>query len=127
MVCATRFKFFQGSRLLGTECAYCGQVDSFAHLLSCVNIGPPPAEPDALVEYLAELADRAYNVNPGHPRPIKEGGGIELELNPSDDDGSDEDGAGWLEVEDDTHEPFDVERFVADLPTELSPSVELFQ
>ena len=84
IVCATRFKFFQGDSLLHTECGYCGQIDSFSHLISCVNIGEPPQGSADLVGYLAELADRAYNVNPGLPRPILEGGGAELELVPSE-------------------------------------------
>ena len=129
IVCATRFKYFQGARLLQTECAYCGQVDSFTHLLSCVNIGQPPRDSEELVGFLVELADRAYNVNPGNPRPVREGGGVELELVPSEDEVDANGGAGWLEVEDDTVEPFDVQRFFDDLPetapleVELSPSV----
>ena len=45
VVCATRFKYFSGGSLLETECASCGQVDSSSHLVSCVNIGPPPESP----------------------------------------------------------------------------------
>ena len=82
MVCATRFNLFQGGCLLQTERPYCGQADSFLRLVSCVKIGPPSNEPGALVDYLAELADPAYNVNPGIPRPIREGRGVELELTP---------------------------------------------
>ena len=109
IVCATRFKFFQGSRLLPTECAYCGQIDSLDHLISCVNIGVLPKNSDMLVSYLVELVDRAYNVNPGYPRPIRDGEAAELELRFSDgaeSAGSQEE--GWLEMEDDTEVPFNV-------------------
>ena len=71
VVCATRFKFFRCGTLLPTECQYCGQVDSFAHLVSCVNIGAPPQDRGALVDYLVELTGRAYNVNPGMPHPVR--------------------------------------------------------
>ena len=84
IVCATRFKFFQGEGLLRTEYGYFGQIDSSPHLISCVNIGDPSQGPAALVGYLAELADRAYYVNPGLHRPVLEGGGAELELAPSE-------------------------------------------
>ena len=125
--CATRFKFFKGGRLLHTECAYCGQVDSYEHLVSCVNIGPPPGEPEELVEYLVELTDRAYNVNPGYPRQLAEGGGAELELIPSEEgDGSDS-GQIHREVEDDTLQPFDVEAFLSGLPEEPLDCAEVIE
>ena len=82
IVCATRFKYFEGSVLLPVECQYCGQIDNFQHVISCTNMGPPPTNRDLLVDYLAELASRARNVNPNRPIPFRRGESMELALDP---------------------------------------------
>ena len=90
IVCATRFKYFFEDVLLPTECQYCGGVDSLEHLIECVSIGavPESCEEVVLVEYLAELARRAQNVNPKYPVPIIPRDGVEIALlNPSDSEG----------------------------------------
>ena len=124
-VCATRFKYFQAERLLPTECQYCGHIDSFPHLIRCVNIGKPPTAPDALVEYLIGLAGRANNINPGMPRPVREGWCIEMDLWPPDNEESELPDNLVLEMQDDALSRFDDEQFQRALPEREPPTVEL--
>ena len=118
---------YQEEGLLPTECSYCGQGDSFAYLVSCVNIGPDPTERDGPAEYLIELADRAYNANPGNPRPIRPGGGVEEELLNSDEAADDDERGDWLDLENDTVAPFDEAGFLAALSEAGSLWVELLR
>ena len=55
--------------MLPTLCEFCSQVDGYAHLVSCVGIDPHPTDHEGPVGNLAELAARAYNVNPNLPAP----------------------------------------------------------
>ena len=103
-----------------TICQYCGQADSYQHLVSCVNIGGHPQEQDRLVEYLAELASRAYNINPNRPIPISEGADAEIELLPVGGDAESVAGSLDLDFEDDTFLPFDEGTLLAG-PLVLAP------
>ena len=105
IICATRFKYFEHGTLLPVICRYCGQIDSYRHLVSCVNIGPHPDGRDQLVEYLVELSKRAYNVNPNLPVPLREGEAGEIEM--VDSDAVSEEDLHELWFEDDTELPFD--------------------
>ena len=105
VLCATRFKYFHKGGLLRTVCQYCGQLDSLPHLLSCVNMGPHPEDPQVLAEYIVELARRAYNVNPKLPVPCWEGDSAEMEIEVVGTGTDDEE--LQLEFEQDANENFD--------------------
>ena len=55
IICATRFKFFEGGGLLPTTCMRCGVVGSLEHLMECAGIQVPlqSGDPDPTVEFLA--------------------------------------------------------------------------
>ena len=93
VVCATRFKHYEGNRLMRTRCQKngCGEADSFEHLLECSGMGTPPAvQPgkeameegnEAMLVYLENLAIRAHEINPGPPVPLwSREGDAEIEL-----------------------------------------------
>ena len=94
IVCATRFKYYEGDEKLDTQCqnGKCGQVDSFEHLLQCSGIGEPPDIPvnmdceededecEELLEYLEKLAVKAGETHSGLPVPIRRCVEEELEL-----------------------------------------------
>ena len=71
-----------------------------------------------LVDHLVELAERAYNVNPGRPVPMQTEGGAEMGLEPTEDENDGEKGEGWLGMEDDALVAFDEAQFLLDLPEE---------
>ena len=77
----------------------------------------PPKGRDGRVGFFADLADRAHDKNRGLPKPIKEGGGAELELQPPEDGASDEGEGAILEMED-TLTRFDGELSLNGLPGE---------
>ena len=107
IVCATRLKFFEWGALVPTICQFCEQIDSLDHLISCVNIGKPLKDTDQLVLYLAELASRAYNVNPNMPVPHRAGSDADIELFPSEGDGESEGEDLDLDFEDDAIQQLD--------------------
>ena len=74
ILCATRFKYFEGSGLLPPTCQKCGAQDSFVHLVGCVEMRPPAPspEPEPMIEFLAELARRATRIHAGVPVPRRE-------------------------------------------------------
>ena len=71
VVCATRFKFFEGGELLDTVCPKpgCGSVDSLEHLLSCTEMSTAPEEREELIAYLVELTVAACPEGSNVPVP----------------------------------------------------------
>ena len=88
IICATRFKFFEGNHLFPVKCTvspHCQEEDSFSHLLKCTGLSlPPDGEEDELATSLAVLAKKATVKNPGYPEPIKDVkmGEFEIEFPP---------------------------------------------
>ena len=72
IVCASRFKFFEASKLLPVACQKCGSVDSLEHLLECTAMGEPPMERKALVEYLVRLTYKAAEGYTGRQERMRE-------------------------------------------------------
>ena len=79
-------------------------MDSLAHLIECVRIGAFPRERDLLPDYLAELASRAYSVDPNLPAPLRAGCDAEIDLIESD---AEESEISQLDFEDDAEGRFD--------------------
>ena len=99
---------------LPTVCQFCGQVDSLAHLIECVNIGVIPAGDDEeaqemQISYVMELALRANNVNPKYPAPLIPGDGVEISLLVPSDSEDENEGAPEhrLDFDDDRERPLD--------------------
>ena len=76
-----------------TQCqnVRCGAVDSFEHLIKCSGMGDPPAvQPgreameegnEEMLTHLEQLANKAYEINPGPPAPMwPREGDAEIEL-----------------------------------------------
>ena len=73
ILCATRFKYYEGGDLLNTSCAKCGKEDNFKHLLKCADLtAPAPRKnPEETINFLVELASRAQQIHNGIPIPIR--------------------------------------------------------
>ena len=71
LVCATRFKYYDAEgQLLQVRCPFCGERDSFKHLLECRQVSIPPQDRELLIEFLRKLALRLVTKNPGRPDPV---------------------------------------------------------
>ena len=114
IICATRFKYFDGKTLLRTVCHLRGRNGSFRQPISRVTFGAPPKDSEQLTEYLAELAYRAFHINPNLPVPQSEGFDAELDLAASESEEDCTDGNAHLEFEDDTLEAFDAGQLLGD-------------
>ena len=72
LIGATRFKTFDGARLMRSKCPNkdCGQVDSWEHFIKCYGaqrmLGRPKNE---RVKYLVTLCQRIRTDNPIRPQP----------------------------------------------------------
>ena len=87
IMCATRFKYFEGGGLLKTMFGKCGEEGNFRHLLSCTSLTMPEPSGDSELfgSFLVDLAHRASDIHAGIPiprRPI-ESEEIELSFNPN--------------------------------------------
>ena len=115
ILCATRFKYFSKEGLGPTVCSRCGQTDSYQHLVRCTDMGKAPTDPEALADYLAEMAERACVANPNLPIPVMQGGDQEIDRGENVDAGKefwdteDESSGVDLEFEEDEERVFDVE------------------
>ena len=71
---ATRFKYYEGGKLLKTSCARCGREDNFRHLLECARLfAPVPSvSTEEMITFLVELATKAHEINKGIPIPRRE-------------------------------------------------------
>ena len=90
IICATRFKFFEGDQKFPVKCVVspnCNEIDSFPHLLKCTKLSIPPESEgeEALMRFLVRMVERATVGNPGFPDPIRSvmDGEIEINLPPS--------------------------------------------
>ena len=77
---AARFRYFHKGELLSTLCQYCGRLDSLQHPIRCVNVGPHREHGQGVTKSLADLARRAYNVNPKLPTPCWMDDSAEIDL-----------------------------------------------
>ena len=81
IICATRSKTIApDGGLLEVECAKCGGVDSFEHLLECMKMGPLPKANDeeGVVDFLVRLARAATEHAPLWPVAV-ESAEVEME------------------------------------------------
>ena len=83
----TRFKCFEkrmmgGSIRLPTECRWCGERDSPAHILEHIGVTSVPTMPEELIEFLAKVAREADVVNPHISKPHYLQTSMDLELMP---------------------------------------------
>ena len=88
IICATRFKFFEGNRCFLVRCVAgggCQEPDSFPHLPRRAGQEIPQGGAEELVDFLTVLSGRAAGGDPGLPEPLRRAaaGEIELELPPS--------------------------------------------
>ena len=74
-----------------------------------MEIGKPPTDPDQMVLFLAELASRAYNVNPNMPVPHRMGTDAEIVLLQLDGDRESDEEDSVLSFEDDAVQQLDVD------------------
>ena len=92
VICATRFKIFEGGILLRTQCQKCHGVDSFDHSLDCARTPPIPSpgeDSEPTVVFSVDLARRAAEFNTGIPIPWREkvAGDISLRMDTSGEEG----------------------------------------
>ena len=72
LIGATRFKTFDGARLMRAKCPnkHCGGVDSWEHFIQCYGVLQMTGKPrDEKVNYLVALCHRIRTENPIRPSP----------------------------------------------------------
>ena len=96
IICATRFKFFEGGGLLPTTCMRCGVVGSLEHLMECAGIQVPlqSGDPDPTVEFLAVPTREACRIHTGVPAPFRERTEEEIVLSARTPSAGSDDGGG---------------------------------